>query len=65
MNSSSNGINTEILGKEMELMCNLSGLVLEEGIQQGSKQTLNRLSILSKKLQVLGKVDDLVKATTD
>ena len=63
------GINTENLGKEMEHMCNLSGLVLEEGIQQGiqqgSEQTLTRFSILSKKLQELGKIDDLVKATTD
>lgn len=59
----------KLLGKEMEHMCNLSCLVLEEGIQQGiqqgSEQTLTRLSILSKKLQELGKIDDLVKATTD
>lgn len=71
------GINTDNLGKEMEYMCNLSGLVLEtgqkqglkkgkkEGKRQGREQTLTRLSILSKKLQELGKVDDLIKATTD
>lgn len=53
----------------MGIMCNLSELVLERGMQQGIQQEkergMNRLSSLSKKLQELGKIDDLLRATTD
>ncbi|MCC8066522.1 MAG: hypothetical protein LIO94_05400 [Clostridiales bacterium] len=59
----------EEFGKELNLMCNLSDLIEEKGIQkgisQGISQGIDSMAELVKKLLMEGRTEDALKASTD